>query len=113
MLGDQEDGLAPEADRAGIPPGQHFLQDGDGAVHVHLQQRVERRGLHVVIIVAAPLRPVLPHSLPLAVRPLALQLAPFSLLLAPVPLAVARVLLRRPRGLPGYHLRRVRVAMTG
>ena len=53
LLGHEEDSLPAKAGRAGIAPGQNASKDRAGHGLVHLQQRVERGHLHVVVVVGA------------------------------------------------------------
>ena len=52
----QEDRFLAEAGRTGIAPRQHLLQDRPGPLRVHVDQRVDRRDLHVVAVVVAAVR---------------------------------------------------------
>ena len=42
-LRDQEDRLAPQADRRRVAPGEHLLEDRPGLLAVHVNQRVDAR----------------------------------------------------------------------
>ena len=61
LLRNQEDRLAPELRRARVPALQHLLENREGPLRIHLQQRVQRRQADVAVLVAARTRRLRPR----------------------------------------------------
>src|SRR5439155_14243700 len=58
LLRHQEHGLAAEGNRTLVPPRDHFPEDGERPIRIHLQERVERRDPLVIVLAGTPGRHV-------------------------------------------------------